>query len=207
MLDIHIETLFNIADSCLIITSQFFPVLGLEAAKPQLRSIYRVLNDLFMRQTAQGSQSPLGTAQDIRVVQYLSPACRASHHPIARHLTASSALLTLDDYDLFKCKNGFYAPSNFLSTAFSEIILETILPSILSGFILVNVVLYNVSVLVLILPYLTFFVFFMWLFLIYNPSHRRIQKLGRRSQNQRRVGKMIVMCFLTDCVHVILQGT
>ena len=149
-----------------------------------------------MRQTIQGSRSPL----DLRVVQYISPACRASHHPVAGHLAASTALLTLDDYDSFKCKNGFHTPSSFvgtlilffpvvfaiLSTAFSDVILETMLPSILSGFLLANLVLYYISIFILLLPYLMLFSYVVWLFLIYNPSIRRVQKLERRSENQRQ---------------------
>ena len=185
-----------------LVTNEFYLFIGifcsgLESSKPQLRSIYRVLNDLFMRQTAQGFQTPL----DLRVVQHLSPACRASHHPIARHLTASSALLTLDDYDSFKCKNGFYAPPNvfgmlilffpvlfaILSTAFSDVILDTMLPSIFSGLVLGNLVLYYISIFLLFLPYLVLLAYLVWIFLIYNPSNRRVEKLGRRSENQRWV--------------------
>ncbi len=49
--------------------------LAMYAIRPQLNHIYRVLNKLAISYAQQG---PVDTMHDMRVVQHLSPACRAA---------------------------------------------------------------------------------------------------------------------------------
>lgn len=154
-----------------------------------------MIYDLLLRQATHGSQFQ----NTVSVVQYLSPACRAARKPVAHNLPAAQILHAVNDNDVNKCKMGYHVPLGFIgvfillfpalfaiiSTGFSDVLLDTILPSFFFGFVIANQYLYNISVIIVCLPYIALVSYLVWLFVIFNPSKRRVKKLQTRSEAQR----------------------
>jgi hypothetical protein len=169
--------------------------VGVEAAKPQLRSIYRLFNDLIMKYAMEG----MPEHHDIRVVQYTSATCRAARSAVATKLVSSRILSSMDDSDALHCEEGasvsighvtfllvvIPALLALVSEVLSELTLETLLPSLFSGFLIANQVLYQTSVIVLIIPYLAVAAFLIWSYVIFHPSKRRVMRLEQIPPNQR----------------------
>jgi hypothetical protein len=175
--------------------------IGIEASKPQLRNIYRVLNNLFMRYAIEGVP-PL---DDIKVVQFMSAACRASRMYETQDLASSRILSTLNDDDALKCKEGASIPIGYIaffilaiptifaliSELFSDIAIDIILPAGFGGFLIFNQTLTTISIaglpwyFTLAIPYILIVTYFVWLYFFLNPSKRRVNKLKSIQPNER----------------------
>lgn len=166
--------------------------IGIESTKPQLRNIYRVLNDLMMKYTLSGQ--PLD--HEIKVVQFTSAACRTARQSVCKDLPSATILKTLDDADALRCKEGSAVPLGvvsiiliafpaifaLVSDVLSDIALDTALPSFFVGFLLANNFLYEISVFVLFVPYAVAASLGIWLYIVLHPSIRRVQKLKTNSR-------------------------
>ena len=156
-------------------------VVGIEFAKPQLRNIYRILNDIAMS----FSQEHMHMHTDIRVIQYTSPSCRASRMFVTKELAAAKILRVMNDTMILQCNNhSIDNPTNdsmnhrnstivsilnywlllliitlpavtFVTNTFlSEMILESLLPAISSAFLLYNQLLYSINPIIIIIIYI-----------------------------------------------------
>lgn len=99
-------------------------VAGYNSLKPQLRTILQVLGEVAMRY-----EDELATKyhdNEVRVVQHLSAACRASRHPVARGLPSSKILRMLNDVDIARCQENKTRDLGIIATTL------IIIPSVLA---------------------------------------------------------------------------
>jgi hypothetical protein len=137
----------------------FLNVIVTDKLRPQLQQIYDVLAGIL--ETRWSSNHVQGT--DIRVIQHLSPACRAARVPSLSGLAASKLLGLVDDKDIALCRNrrlktwkevGFFSYLTLFLPSFihdgNEIvqksILDLIFPVFWMFFFLVNYYMYQVSI-------------------------------------------------------------
>jgi hypothetical protein len=71
------------------------------------------------------------------------------------------------------------------SEVLSNIMLDTILPSVFSGFLLINYTLPQVSVLVLCIPYIALSAYLIRLYFLLIPSNKRLLNFKKRTQSLR----------------------
>lgn len=124
---------------------------------PQLRSIYCRLYEVALKtDTLKAS----GVLDELRVVQYLSPSCRAARKSKVSKLRAANILRCLDDIDVQYCRQldrkslGFWAilaialPGllSYFGQSLGDVVFKAIFPSTLSAVVLIFWWLYNVSV-------------------------------------------------------------
>lgn len=136
----------------------YFVYLALwQSVLEQLESIYYTLFNVALRIPELEEQ---GSFQEMRVVQYLSPACRAARMQGLGHLKISRLLHHLDDLDIVRCRDtgrqsmvgivtillvGVPALLSLFSFSAATIYFQTILPFVASGVILVFYYLYVVA--------------------------------------------------------------
>ena len=137
----------------------FLNVIVTDKLRPQLQQIYDVLAHILETRWS----SDFSQGSDIRVIQHLSPACRAARVPSLNNLAASKLLGLIDDKDVVLCRNkrlttwkevGFFSYLTLFIPSFihdgNEIVQKTILdlifPVFWLFFFLVNCFMYSVSI-------------------------------------------------------------
>ena len=170
-----VDTLFN--EICQI---YLLNVIVTDKLRPQLQQIYDVLAHVLETRWLVDYSS----GSDIRVIQHLSAACRASRVDSLRCSVASMVLGLLNDKDIALCRNkrlttmkeiGFFCyltlaiPSYFHDKhdIIQQMFLDLIFPVCWIFFFLSNYIMYFISVYVLI----AFYVAVMSLLLIVNVAH------------------------------------
>jgi ABC-type multidrug transport system fused ATPase/permease subunit len=144
----------------------FLNVIVTDKLRPQLQQIYDVLAQILeTRWSHDYFQST-----DIRVIQHLSPACRAARVPSLNDLAASKLLGLVDDKDIVLCRSkrlttwkevGFFSYLTLFLPSFihdgNEIVqktfLDLIFPVFWMFFFLANYFMYSVSLILLIVFY------------------------------------------------------
>jgi hypothetical protein len=77
-------------------------LIGIDAVRPQLRVIRRVLANVgiaYCQEAADRTKEP-------RVVQHFSPTCRAARTYVAKELASARILRHIDDLDVERCREG-----------------------------------------------------------------------------------------------------
>jgi hypothetical protein len=186
-----IQDIFCIAPLRIIIIY----VIAMTSIKPQLRYMHRVLHIIAMNYV----QDKLpDNYEEIKVVQHFSPACRAARLHVAADLAAGEILRALDDKDANDCNRGSDLGLSTIAIMFvaipiiigvltetgGEIALDTALPSFLSMFILANYLMYQASILLLILPYVSIIGFIVIRRYFFTPALQRVRKV--RAEKIRR---------------------
>jgi hypothetical protein len=137
----------------------FLNVIVTDKLRPQLQQIYDVLSQVLETRWA----DDYFAGGDIRVIQHLSAACRASRVASLSGLAASKMLGLLDDKDIALCRNkrlttmkdiGFFCyltlaiPSRIhdANEIVQKTILDLIFPVFWMIFFLMNYLMYSVSV-------------------------------------------------------------
>jgi len=77
-------------------------VLGVELSRPQLKAIYRTLNEVATSYI----QDSADKSGELRVVQHVSGACRAARMQATRNLASATILRQIDDLDVLKCRQN-----------------------------------------------------------------------------------------------------
>jgi hypothetical protein len=131
------------------------------------------------------------------VIQHLSPACRVSWKNTFDNLVMSKMLRSIDDYDMLSFRKNYDRQLAiimllligavpliiFLFGSFAaEVVLETVLPILSSGFLVANYYLYTLSIPALIAPYVIIIGFILWYILLY----RRTKLFIKRKQTSLR---------------------
>ncbi|KAJ1411051.1 hypothetical protein B484DRAFT_455723, partial [Ochromonadaceae sp. CCMP2298] len=165
--------------------------------KPQLNAIYRLLQ----KRAIEYVQDTLPPLEGATVVQHFSPACRVSRLKIAEHLAAATILRTISDVDAHEAKQAHNSHTPWVallvvsipvvvgvfSNAAGELMLDTVLPTLLSMLIVVHYLLYTYSVALLVLPYLGLILFFYLRWAWYRRAQERVAQAmargGRRMES------------------------
>lgn len=130
-------------------------VLAIIGLRPQLRAIRRVIMDAGMT-VLQHSEN----IHDMRIVQHVSPACRAARSLDLYHLPAAAVLRSLDDHELEMClENHFFdaggvtlclvvipAVLAVVSTSYVTNLMDMFIYTSLNVFLIVTYVIFVVSV-------------------------------------------------------------
>lgn len=170
-------------------------VIAMTSIKPQLRHMHRVLHIIAMNYV----QDKLPDNYEvIKVVQHFSPACRAARMHVCADLAAGEILRALDDKDANDCRRSNHVGLSMVVLAFiaipifvgvlsetgGDLALDTALPSLLGSFILANALAYEISVFLVIIPYLAIVMYFLIKWYLYAPALKRVQKI--RAEKERR---------------------
>jgi len=148
-------------------------VLAMYSIRPQLNYIYRTLTKLAINYAQDGAMNVMC---DIRVIQYMSPACRAARLSTACDLASSKILRQVDDIDKEVCQLdrtrqllllvalvlGIPAAIGMFSLLLGDMVMNLLLPSAVCSFILFNAVLYKISVFLIIALYGVVLGFYLW---------------------------------------------
>eukprot|EP01033_Poteriospumella_lacustris_P002344 gene2338-1709_t len=118
-------------------------VAGIESLVPQLRAIYCRLYEVALRVDALQES---GLLDEVRIVQFVSPACRASRRQRLSRLNAATILRCMDDIDVDYCRRQGRTPFsavlmvvvalpgliNIATHSFADFTLRLVLPSMVS---------------------------------------------------------------------------
>jgi len=147
-------------------------VLSMVSIKPQLKYIYRVLN----RVAISYAQSELdANFEDVRVVQFMSPACRAARMRITENLATSNILRHIDDVDVEICRIGYRMNVSvvtvlvlsiplalaILNEALGDVVMESIFPAVITSILFAHYYVWISIGFFIMLPYaLLFYAYF-----------------------------------------------
>jgi len=165
--------------------------------KPQLKAIYRTLQRLAIEYIQDELPDGFGV---IKVVQHVSPACRVAKLKVSDSLAAGQILRQIDDSDVrgFRHASNLKIPlllitvvaipviAGLLNDATGDITLNSILPSAFSMIILSHVLLWQISPLALIMPYVALVLILLTGGILYERAEQRMQRM--RAQAEARVG-------------------
>lgn len=118
-------------------------VAGIESLVPQLRAIYCRLYEVALRVDALQES---GLLDEVRIVQFVSPSCRASRRQRLSRLNAATILRCMDDIDVDYCRRQGRTPFsavlmvvvalpgliNIATHSFADFTLRLVLPSMVS---------------------------------------------------------------------------
>ena len=176
-------------------------VLVIEDATPHVSNIHHVLTQVAIKLGREGTDK----LSKVSVAQYLSGACRASRRQPFSSLPAAFILRLVDDVDVLHCRYDqnktmrrfiftiivVPAALALISEAVADHAMEIIIPAIVSGFVMFNMLLCDVHPALLIGFYLlivSIVIFFLW---VYQPAMERFRQvkkiqLYKLSENQLR---------------------
>ena len=144
-----------------------------DAVRPQLRTIYRVLSEIYYKKVLRGHNPH----KNVRIVQHLAPSCRSARLAPLAHLTAAGILSMLDDFDVYRCqeskhlvKIGLFSKAvliipSFISGRFPMIqqtMLDMMIPIAAFSFVLLHIFLQTVHVLLMTLLYFLIFCYMVY---------------------------------------------
>ncbi|KAJ1429393.1 REJ domain-containing protein [Ochromonadaceae sp. CCMP2298] len=163
--------------------------------KPQLQAVYRLLQ----RRAIEYVQDALPPRAAL--VQRFSPACRVSRLKIAEHLAAATILRTISDADAHEARQahnshipwaalwvvGIPVVVGVFSKAGGELVLDTVLPTLLSMLIVAHYLLYTYSAALLVLPYLGLLLFLYLRWAWYRRAQERVAQAIARGGRMESV--------------------
>lgn len=171
-------------------------VLVLEALRPQLQQIYYTLNDIVVRKLEK--RDPCDVSSEsvpiVRACQHMSASCRAARVPALSSLPSSQLLMRIDDNDVSFCREkGRKTKLGWITTAIiaiptalalthdtiQESVLDIILPTFWSCFLIGNAYLYTVSPFAMVAPYVCIVAYLAYRYMYLKP---------RRSNGDADVG-------------------
>lgn len=167
-------------------------VLAMHTIRPQLNSIYRTLNKLALDFTQEDAATRAANqnSTEIRVVQHMSPACRAARFNASNGLAATSILHQMKDIDWQVCKLNhtkvsylvffllvFPGALSIIHILVGEKFLETILPLFVSTFVIANYLVSVRSLGGLVAIYVVIGLFLLWKFKFVGALQLRIRKI------------------------------
>ena len=142
----------------------FIHVIAIEALRPQLKRIYDVLQQILKEkiclQTSKKTQEEQEKAWEFCVAQHLSASCRAARRPELHYLPFAQLLMRITDYDVAQCRDdrglklsgflvGIFAIPTFLALtheAVQDMILDVIVPTLWSCFVIANAYLFELGI-------------------------------------------------------------
>jgi hypothetical protein len=158
--------------------------------QPQLTRIRRVLADLSMdylnrHDSAGGGATGLEGVEEeeLRVIQHMSAACRASHEKSLRTLPSAWLLRQVDDRDVAKCREGrldygsiiallVVLPLSImlLNETIGDVMIDSLIPSVFSGVLICGDAMLSVSIALLVVPLVVIIGVPLYIIFLYRPA-------------------------------------
>ena len=181
-------------------------VAVIQVIRNQIRQIFNVLKTLSLADHKDKVETMIGFP-DVRVVQFMSAACRASRTKGISKIPAARVLMKLGDYEFSLCREMRNArigvlflsiiilPSllAFADTRLQEVVLDVLLRSAWNGFLLVNAVLLTISPGLLAAPYILLFLFLSYRIYKQRRIHRKRRSIGRCKSKDRVQGWRVAL--------------
>jgi hypothetical protein len=181
-------------------------VATIHASRPQLQRIHRVFQYAALRMFDDASHAKsrherLDDYSDLQVVQLVSASCRVAKYLRYRKFFASQILSSLDDVDMGRCQQRRNIHVGILVLAlisipvllaavpgagdiFSDAYMQSVVPATISGFILANHYLLEISIWVLMAVYLSISgLGLYWLWYMRSSIHGRQPQLAEAVKN------------------------
>jgi hypothetical protein len=161
-------------------------VLGANSLRPQLQRIFSVLTAITTKLMFEGSSND---SKEIKACQHLSGSCRAARFTELKDLVGARVLREVDDGDIEECKYRKHESFSLLAFTLISIpatislfipdagtfIIESIIPSVVSSFILLNAELLRASVAAIVIPYVVGTALVVYVFYVYKPAKLRVE--------------------------------
>lgn len=191
-------------------------VIGVTSVRKQVATIYHVLNDAANREA--DDHDPL------RLVQHLSPACRASRNIICKDLGAARILRSINDVDVARCRKGknekygliflfIIIPSilALISLLVADKTLDAILPMVLTGFLLANQIALDISIYLLIGFYGFIVLLLLWKLGVIDTAaqqmrRRVISNSKEADQFKQADNDMTIIAMISQGIYVTYQS-
>jgi hypothetical protein len=168
-------------------------ILVLEALRPQLRQIYYALNTVVLNKMTNVTETDRiqGNKEYFRIIQHLSPACRAARRPECAELPSAQILMRVDDNDAAICMSNRNLNLGYVMSfliliptllalsheTIQEGVMEVVLPTLFCCFILANDYLLAISPYLLAAPYAIVALYLIYRYGYLLPSrHRKLQE-------------------------------
>lgn len=200
-------------------------VISIDAVRPQLRVIRRVLEQVGITYC---QENPDRT-NEVRVVQTLSPACRAARTFAAKTLASAKILRHLDDLDVERCRDGrtsrmgtiifFLVAVPAVAALINEGIASTVFDLVSNMFVTAVVIvgssLNDVGPKILVIPFVFLSTYLIYRFFILGPATQRLQLIAqggadgstRRWKTSRRTkGKVSLLAYFSNLGSACLDG-
>lgn len=178
-------------------------IVAIDRINPKIMQVYNVLNGVLSKNRIQDQLRPESSEESLNLVQYLSSVCRISKFKAYKDLFSSRILSSLDDYDSYHCRVHPVESPSYLPYVMSYLLLtvpsylsvineglitlyyNVLFTSIIIGFVLLNYALYQISSLVIALPYIIVVGLMLYYASIYLPSKHRYNFLTTRLWRSR----------------------
>jgi len=161
-------------------------VVSLVSIKPQLKYIYRVLNRVAV---SYAQDELVDNLEEIRVVQYVSAACRAARLQITHPQATANILRNINDTDVEQCRlRNQVNMSTFVMIAIAipvvlsivgeaagDETMRAIIPPAVSAVLVMNYKFYIAAGLLIMIPYLSFIFVILWL-LRMRVRHQQLER-------------------------------
>merc|ERR1711871_1573163 len=172
----------------------FIHGLVLKAMRPQLKTIYHVLNNAAVTKLGRKYRD-----NTVRVSKHLSATCRAARAVAVQNLPSAQLLQTIDDYDISVCRDArkvrlswiawilLVVPASFavFGDFWGDISLEIMTPTLWTGFLVGNDIALQINPYLLYLFYGVIFSLFIVNYYFLKPIKRR----RLRNMNKNKVLK------------------
>jgi hypothetical protein len=193
-------------------------VIVVETLRAQIKRIVNMLTSVLVSKvarlegTAGGGQTGLGggtnklvQGQGFSVAQHMSAACRVARNPILSNLVASKVLQQLSDNDVAACRGarssriGFWTkilitvPTVLALTheSVQQCFLDVLIPTMWCCFVLGNVHLYNISLVLMVVPYVLLLLLALYRYGYLRPKKKRRRQYDQTVLDQHRDTEML----------------
>jgi hypothetical protein len=167
-------------------------IVSMVSIKPQLKYIYRVLNRVAVSYAQDELEDNL---EEIRVVQYISPACRAARLSVTYKQATANILRHINDTDIEQCRLRYETSMStivvialaipVLAAVLGETVgdeaLKSIIPPCISAILVMNYRFYLALGLLILIPYLSFVFAVVWLIRL-RVRHKELEKERREAE-------------------------
>lgn len=186
--------------------------------RPQLKQIFHALSNVAAMKVQDDASNTV--LEESQVVQHLSPACRAAR--VFPDLPASWLLRAVADSDYLLCRKERKSRLGLMALVLLSVPLllsllgehagsfavETLIPSIWAGFLLINDMIYQISPILLVVVYVGFILYLWVLYRFIKP--RRLNKsnaiyLNKKYRRSLNYGKNYYSYLLPPEMRVLLK--
>lgn len=162
-------------------------IIGLDAIRPQLRVIRRVLTHVGITYCQENTDR----SREVRIVQHMSPACRAARTFAAKSLASAQILRHIDDLDVERCRENrsggiptwmlvviaIPAVAALINDNMADFVIGFFINLILTSIILLGATLYTYGDIILTIPFIFLGIYLVYKFLVLEPARKRTARL------------------------------
>ena len=176
-------------------------VILVETMRSQVKRITDILTSILISKV--GNTNEKTREEGFNVAQHMTASCRLARKAVLSNLVASKILTQLNDHDIAKCREvrltriGFWTkmlitiPTMLALSheTVQECILDVIIPTMWCCFVLANAILWGISPLAMLAPYIGVILLLLFRYCYVIPKRRRRQQYRKEILEQNKAGE------------------